>query len=67
MRVQEGNVTGVLTANIKYIGHAHTPGVPGRADINETQELYYPAIIRAFGKAGYRGHFAHEFLMQVDG
>lgn len=62
MQVQEGNVTQVLTTNIKYIGHVHTAGVPGRADIDETQELYYPAIIRALGKAGYRGYIAHEFL-----
>jgi hydroxypyruvate isomerase len=62
MQVQEGNVTQVLTTNIEYIGHVHTAGVPGRADIDETQELYYPAIIRALGKAGYRGYIAHEFL-----
>ena len=62
MQVQEGNVTQVLTTNIQYIGHVHTAGVPGRADIDETQELYYPAIIRALGKAGYRGYIAHEFL-----
>lgn len=62
MQVQEGNITQALTTNVKYIGHIHTAGVPGRADIDETQELYYPAIIRALGKAGYRGYIAHEFL-----
>jgi len=62
MQVQEGNVTQALTTNLKYIGHVHTAGVPGRADIDETQELYYPAIIRALGKAGYRGYIGHEFL-----
>jgi hydroxypyruvate isomerase len=62
MQVQEGNVTQTLTTNIKYIGHVHTAGVPGRGDIDETQELYYPAIIRALGKSGYRGYMAHEFL-----
>jgi hydroxypyruvate isomerase len=62
MQVQEGNVTQVLTSNIEYIAHLHTAGVPGRADIDETQELYYPAIIRALGKAGYRGYISHEFL-----
>ena len=62
MQVQEGNVTQALTTNIKYIGHVHTAGVPGRADLDESQELYYPAIIRALGKAGYRGYIAHEFL-----
>jgi hydroxypyruvate isomerase len=66
MQVQEGNVTQVLTTNIEYIGHVHTAGVPGRADIDETQELYYPAIIRALGKAGYRGYIAHEFLPRAE-
>jgi len=62
MQVQEGNVTQVLTSNIKYIGHLHTAGVPGRADIDETQELYYPAIIRALRRTSYRGYISHEFL-----
>jgi hydroxypyruvate isomerase len=62
MQVQEGNIIQTLTANLEYIGHIHTAGVPGRADIDETQELHYPAIIRALGKAGYRGYIAHEFL-----
>lgn len=62
MQVQEGNVIQTLTTNLPYIGHIHTAGVPGRADIDETQELCYPAIIRAVGKAGYNGYIAHEFL-----
>jgi len=62
MQVQEGNVIQTLTTHLKYIGHVHTAGVPGRADIDETQELYYPAIIRALRNAGYRGYIAHEFL-----
>lgn len=64
MQVQEGNVTQALTTNIAYIGHVHTAGVPGRGNIDETQELYYPAILRALAKAGYRGYIAHEFLPQ---
>jgi hydroxypyruvate isomerase len=62
MQVQEGNVIQTLTNNIEHIGHIHTAGVPGRADIDETQELYYPAIVRAVGRAGYRGYISHEFL-----
>ncbi len=62
MQVQEGNVIQALTTNLQQLGHIHTAGVPGRADIDETQELYYPAIVRAVGKAGYRGYIAHEFL-----
>ena len=62
MQVQEGNVIQTITSNLEYIGHIHIAGVPGRADIDETQELCYPAIVRAVGKAGYRGYIAHEFL-----
>lgn len=46
MQVQEGNVIPALTTNLQHIGHVHTAGVPGRADIDETRELYYPAIVR---------------------
>jgi len=44
------------------LGHIHTGGVPGRHEIDETQELYYPAIMRAIVKTGYKGYVAHEFI-----
>ena len=62
MQVQEGNVIQTLTTNVEYIGHIHTAGVPGRSDIDETQELNYPAILRSLYQAGYRGFIGHEFL-----
>ncbi len=44
------------------IGHYHTGGNPGRNEIDETQELYYPAIMRAIVETGFDGYVAHEFI-----
>jgi hydroxypyruvate isomerase len=62
MQIMEGNVIETLRDYIKYIGHIHTGGVPGRNELDETQELYYPAIMQALVKAGYRGYVGHEFV-----
>ena len=45
-----------------YIAHYHTGGVPGRAEIDETQEIYYPAVIQAIVDTGYKGFIAQEFV-----
>ncbi|MHC4727543.1 MAG: hydroxypyruvate isomerase, partial [Planctomycetota bacterium] len=50
----------------EYIGHYHTGGNPGRNEIDETQELYYPAIMRAIVKTGFKGYVAHEFVPKRD-
>jgi len=47
---------------MKYISHFHTGGVPGRHEIDETQELYYPAIMQAIVKTGFKGFVAQEFI-----
>jgi len=62
MQIMEGDVINTITKNIKYIGHFHTGGVPGRNEIDETQELWYPAIMRAIVKTGYKGFVAQEFI-----
>jgi hydroxypyruvate isomerase len=62
MQIMEGDVIASITKNIKYISHFHTGGVPGRNEIDETQELYYPAIMRAIAKTGYKGFVAQEFI-----
>lgn len=62
MQIMEGNVIATIEKYHKYIKHYHTGGVPGRAEINETQELYYPAIMRAIVKTGYKGFVAQEFI-----
>lgn len=55
MQIMEGDVIATIQEHHKYISHYHTGGVPGRAEIDETQELFYPAIIRAILKTGYKG------------
>lgn len=62
MQIMEGNVIENITKYIKYIGHIHTGGVPGRHELDETQELFYPAIMRALLKAGYTGYVGQEFV-----
>ncbi|MEE9364369.1 MAG: TIM barrel protein [Cellulophaga sp.] len=62
MQIQEGDIIRSITNNHQYFGHYHTAGVPGRHEINEEQELYYPAIMRAILATGYRGFVAQEFI-----
>ena len=62
MQIMEGDVIATIRANHQYIGHYHTAGVPGRANIDDTQELFYPAIIRAIMDTGYRGFLGQEFI-----
>ena len=62
MQIMEGNVIDTIRKNIQYIGHVHTGGVPGRHELDETQELYYPAIMRALVTAGYKGFVGQEFV-----
>lgn len=62
MQIMEGDIISTLTDSAEWIGHYHTGGVPGRAEIDETQELYYPAIVRAIGDTGFSGFMAHEFI-----
>ena len=62
MQIMEGNIIETITKYSKYIGHIHTGGVPGRNELDETQELYYPAIMQALVKTGYNGYVGHEFV-----
>ena len=66
MQIDEGDVIATIRENAQYIGHFHTGGVPGRNEIDETQELYYPAIMRAIVKTGFKGYVAHEFIPKRD-
>jgi hydroxypyruvate isomerase len=62
MQIMEGDVIATIRANHQYFGHYHTGGVPGRAEIDETQELNYPAIMRAIVDTGFKGYVAQEFV-----
>jgi len=65
-QIMEGDIIRTIRDYSKYIGHYHTGGNPGRNEIDETQELYYPAIMRAIVKTGYKGYVAHEFVPKRD-
>ncbi len=67
MQVQEGDVIATIREFIEYFGHIHTAGVPGRHEIDDTQELYYPAIMRAIVETKYDGYVAHEYSPLRDG
>lgn len=62
MQVDEGNVIQTIRDHHQYIAHYHTAGVPGRHEINNTQELYYPAIMKAIVDTGFKGYVAQEFI-----
>ncbi len=55
MQIMEGDVIATITKYKNYIGHYHTGGVPGRHEIDESQELFYPAIMRAIVATGFKG------------
>jgi hydroxypyruvate isomerase len=62
MQIMEGNICETITKYSPYIGHIHTGGVPGRNELDDTQELHYPAIMRALLKTGYKGFVGQEFV-----
>lgn len=62
MQIDEGDVIRTINNHHQYFGHYHTGGVPGRHEINETQELYYPAIMKAIVATGFKGYVAQEFI-----
>ncbi len=62
MQIDEGDVIHTIQEYHPYIAHYHTGGVPGRNEIDDTQELYYPAIMRAILKTGFKGYVAQEFI-----
>jgi len=62
MQIMEGDVIATIRKNQDYYSHYHTGGVPGRHEIDKTQELYYPAIMEAIVETGYTGYVAQEFI-----
>jgi hydroxypyruvate isomerase len=62
MQIDEGDVIRTIRNNHESFGHYHTGGVPGRNEIDERQELYYPAIMKAIHETGYKGYVAQEFI-----
>jgi hydroxypyruvate isomerase len=66
MQIMEGDVIATVTKYKDYIAHYHTGGVPGRHEIDETQELNYPAIVKALRANGYDGYLGQEFIPKRD-
>ncbi len=62
MQIMEGDVIATIKRRSEYISHYHTGGVPGRNEIDESQELQYPAIMRAIVATGFKGFVAQEFV-----
>ena len=66
MQIMEGDVIRTIRDNHQYIAHFHTAGVPGRHEIDASQELNYPAIMRAIAETGFTGYVAQEFIPTRD-
>jgi hydroxypyruvate isomerase len=62
MQIMEGDVIRTIRDNHQYIAHFHTGGVPGRHEIDDTQELNWATVCRAIVETGYTGYVAHEFV-----
>lgn len=62
MQIMEGDLIATIKQNIQYIAHFHTGGVPGRHEIDDTQEINYPPVMRAIAESGFKGFVAQEFI-----
>jgi hydroxypyruvate isomerase len=62
MQIMEGDMVDTIRENHQYIAHYHTGGVPGRNEIDDTQEIYYPAVMKAIVATGYKGFVGQEFV-----
>jgi hydroxypyruvate isomerase len=62
MQIMEGDLIATITANIQWIGHFHTGGVPGRHELDNTQEVQWDGVMRGIADSGFKGYVAHEFL-----
>jgi hydroxypyruvate isomerase len=67
MQINEGDIIRTIQANHQYICHYHVAGVPGRHEPDDTQELYYPAIIKAIKDTGFTGYIAQEYIAKDQG
>jgi hydroxypyruvate isomerase len=66
MQIMEGDLIATIRENIKWLGHFHTGGVPGRHELDDTQEINWPAVMRAVAATGFAGYVAHEFVPTRD-
>jgi hydroxypyruvate isomerase len=66
MQIMEGDVVATIRANFPHIAHFHTGGVPGRNEIDDTQELNYRRVMQAIAELGFTGYVAQEFVPKND-
>src|SRR5579862_3016395 len=66
MQIMEGDLIATIRANTQWIGHFHTGGVPGRHELDNTQEVQWDGVMRAIADAGFKGYVAHEFVPARD-
>jgi len=66
MQIMEGDIIRTIRENHQYFGHYHTGGNPGRHEIDDSQEIYYPAVMRAIAATGYKGFVGQEFVPAKD-
>jgi hydroxypyruvate isomerase len=62
MQIMEGDIIQTIRDSAPYIAHYHTGGVPGRNEIDDSQEIFYPAVMRAIVQTGFKGFVAQEFI-----
>ena len=66
MQIMEGDLVRTIRDQHEHLGHFHTGGVPGRHELDETQEVNWPAVCRAIVGTGFTGYLAHEFVPTRD-
>ncbi len=66
MQIMEGDLIRTIQNNHQHFGHYHTAGNPGRNELSEAQEIYYPPIFKAIQETGYTGYIAHELIPTGD-
>lgn len=66
MQIMEGDLIRTIRDNIQHFAHFHTAGNPGRKDLDQEQEIYYPAVARAIDATGYSGWVGHEYSPKGD-
>ena len=66
MQIMEGDLVATIQENIQWLSHFHTGGVPGRHELNDTQEVQWDCVMRGIVATGFDGYVAHEFLPTQD-
>jgi hydroxypyruvate isomerase len=66
MQIMEGNLITTIQQNIQWLGHFHTGGVPGRHELDGTQEVQWDGVMRGIAATTYKGYVAHEFVPTRD-